>query len=337
MFDDHPGRAASFFLATSSLVELANDQFTGNAGGGMTLSGGGAMRLAGCTFSNNHADAGAGIDGSGSAGCSLWAKDCRFLGNAAGTAGTGDGGAAVLNGVSATFANCWFSGNTAGVRGGAIQGINPSTSMHLQNCVFTGNSASHGGGVACVSAPATLANCTFFHNSASTSVGGLYSIFGNSQPMLGNCILWLNQRDRVFDDFHSAMTVRESNIQGGWSGLGANNINIDPLFVDADGPDNVPGNEDDNLRLRPARPRSTPDSTGWSSLTRPTWTTMAIRPNSRRWIPITTRVSPMIPPPRTPAAECRSSSITAPTKRPGARRALPSSRRCQRRRPRECR
>jgi hypothetical protein len=40
---------------------------------------------------------------------------------------------------------------------------------------------------------------------------------------------------------------------GGWTGaLGAaGNIGDDPLFVDADGPDDIVGTDDDNLRLSP--------------------------------------------------------------------------------------
>jgi hypothetical protein len=41
-------------------------------------------------------------------------------------------------------------------------------------------------------------------------------------------------------------------VQGGWGGTG--NKNADPLFVDADGPDNIVGTEDDNLRLSAGSP-----------------------------------------------------------------------------------
>jgi len=35
--------------------------------------------------------------------------------------------------------------------------------------------------------------------------------------------------------------------EGGWQGLG--NIDVDPLFVDPNGPDGIAGTQDDNLRL----------------------------------------------------------------------------------------
>ena len=49
--------------------------------------------------------------------------------------------------------------------------------------------------------------------------------------------------------------VNYSTVQGGWSGAGGTAIlSADPLFEDADGPDNVVGTLDDNLRLRADSP-----------------------------------------------------------------------------------
>ena len=121
----------------------------------------------------------------------------------------------------------------------------------MQNCVFTGNSASQGGAAACNSNTLiTLANCTLFHNFAGSG-GGVYTA-AQSQSA-DNCILWGNMPDQINDNSHPTI-VRNTNIQGGWTGPGGNNINSDPLFVDADGPDNIPGTEDDDLRLAPGSP-----------------------------------------------------------------------------------
>ncbi|MHC4742917.1 MAG: hypothetical protein ACYS8Z_13460, partial [Planctomycetota bacterium] len=42
----------------------------------------------------------------------------------------------------------------------------------------------------------------------------------------------------------------------GWTGIlgGQGNFGSDPLFLDPDGQDNIPGTEDDNARLAPASP-----------------------------------------------------------------------------------
>ena len=39
-----------------------------------------------------------------------------------------------------------------------------------------------------------------------------------------------------------------------WTGVGSNNIDANPFFVDADGPDNTVGTDDDNLRLQADSP-----------------------------------------------------------------------------------
>ena len=46
--------------------------------------------------------------------------------------------------------------------------------------------------------------------------------------------------------------VTNSDIDGGWSGTG--NIDSDPLFIDTDGEDDIPGTEDDDFHLRPGSP-----------------------------------------------------------------------------------
>ena len=56
-------------------------------------------------------------------------------------------------------------------------------------------------------------------------------------------------------DTGATLSVHASDVQG-WSGLlgGTANFGADPLFIDADGPDNTPGTFDDNLRLAGASP-----------------------------------------------------------------------------------
>lgn len=69
-------------------------------------------------------------------------------------------------------------------------------------------------------------------------------------PVVTNCILWNNIPDEIAGP--GMPTVTYSDVQGGWPGEG--NIDADPLFVDADGPDDIPGTEDDLLRLSSRSP-----------------------------------------------------------------------------------
>jgi hypothetical protein len=73
---------------------------------------------------------------------------------------------------------------------------------------------------------------------------------------LTNCILWGNSDEGGTDEsaqihnFVSIPVINNSCIQGWTGGLGGiGNIGDDPVFRDADGPDNIVGTMDDNLRL----------------------------------------------------------------------------------------
>jgi hypothetical protein len=82
----------------------------------------------------------------------------------------------------------------------------------------------------------------------------------SSNPMLFNVILWGNSAPHMAEVYNetSTPTVSYSDIRGcdgssNWNSYcgtnGGGNIDANPLFVDADGPDNVVGTADDNLRL----------------------------------------------------------------------------------------
>lgn len=133
----------------------------------------------------------------------------------------------------------------------------------LDGFTITGGMHTHGGDPA-------LSNCTFRSNLVDGSylrvAGGLYNAEGN--PTISyctNCVLWGNLDDGGMDESAqmdndtsstpSNPVVNYSCVQG-WTGTlgGTGNIGDDPLLVDADGPDDVPGTEDDILRLSPGSP-----------------------------------------------------------------------------------
>jgi len=73
----------------------------------------------------------------------------------------------------------------------------------------------------------------------------------SSSPTVTNSIVWGNSPDEIYNLDNTPM-VTYSDIQGYYPGTG--NINDDPLFVDPDGPDNIPGNEDDDYHLTAGSP-----------------------------------------------------------------------------------
>lgn len=88
-------------------------------------------------------------------------------------------------------------------------------------------------------------SCTFAANQAGDTGGGaMYN--SNSDPTVANCILWGDIPDEVAGHA-STPIIGRSDIEGGWPG--GSNINDDPLFANADGPDGISGTADDDLRL----------------------------------------------------------------------------------------
>jgi parallel beta-helix repeat protein len=160
--------------------------------------------------------------------------NCSFIGNL----GFYGGGMFNYSDSSPILTNCIFNRNSANYGyGGGICGGSPI----LTNCIFSGNEAEVGGGIS--GGSPTMINCTLSGNRADGAGG----ISGGS-PTLVNCIVWGNTSPQITSD----ASISFSNIPGNFPGEG--NINADPLFVDADGEDDIFGTEDDDLRLLEGSP-----------------------------------------------------------------------------------
>lgn len=205
---------------------------------------------------------------------------CDFINNRAST--ICGGGLGLYPDTSAELINCSFLGNSTAKDGGAIfatgSGL-PGVDLKMINCIFSGNVASrNGGGVYCTSFRHSLyTNCTFSKNKAKLH-GGL-SLNTGCQAEVTNCIFWNNKDIRgqlqssqisaLFIPYQSGgpyshdetgpvpttskgglLTINNTCVQG-WTGYhgGTGNMGSNPLLADADGPDNIAGTEDDDLRL----------------------------------------------------------------------------------------
>jgi len=182
--------------------------------------------------------------------------NCTFSRNSSFLEG---GGGGMYDGCP-TVTNCTFSGNSAGGgKGGGMYGGCPT----VTNCSFTGNSAGYGGGMYGTSST-TVTGCTFSGNMANLG-GGMYNDYKNS-PTVTNCIFWGNSATSGGNEIYnyvSTPVISYCDIAGCLDGGswdtslgtdGGGNIDADPLFVDADGADDTPGTEDDNLRLQAGSP-----------------------------------------------------------------------------------
>ena len=165
--------------------------------------------------------------------------------------GRADWGGGMFNRDSSpTVTRCTFSANTTEwADGGGM--INVRSSPTVTDCTFSGNMADWGGGMFNLESSPTVTQCTFSGNEADLG-GGMYN--WDSSPTVTHCILWDDTPEEIYNrpSLPGAPTVTYSDVQGGYAGKG--NINADPLFVDADGPDDTLGTQDDNLRLSGCSP-----------------------------------------------------------------------------------
>ncbi len=196
---------------------------TGHVAGEVVLDG----CVITCGFANGAEphDRGGGMHNQGS----LIVRNCTFAANAA----VGDGGAAYNSQSSLTFINCVFTGNTSGNWGGGM--CNTDSAVTVISCTFTGNQALwRGGGIYNILEPISVTN----------------SIFWGNARMSGTCF-----DERAQLSCHPVLTISHCCVQS-WTGSfgGESILGLDPLFVDADGPDNIPGTCDDDLQLQDSSP-----------------------------------------------------------------------------------
>ena len=230
-------------MANPSLISCT---FTGNyAGrnGGAICNINSRPDLTNCTFSHNSAWYGGGAMHNNDSMPNL--VNCTFVENS-----SRYGGSIYNQESDLVLTNCAFLGNYGSDYGGGMYNTNNSN-LILNNCTFSANQAgSYGAGMSSNRCDLILTNCTFAKNSA-TEGNALAFNGGHSIAELRNCILWDDITAMWIND-SSKINVLYSNISGGWPGEG--NIDFDPMFVDADGPDNIPGTADDNLRLASLSP-----------------------------------------------------------------------------------
>jgi len=249
---------------TGSSPTVTNSIFSRNRGDSMSNTEGSNPMVTGCTFLGHNIDQiSVGMQNDSS---SPMVINCTFMGHI-GSGRWGGGGMENRHGSSATVVNCWFVGNIVGTYGGGMFNYVNSNST-VVNCVFSGNRAGlsdpsddgYGGGMANFSSNPVLINCTFSNNWANDDGGGMANIF-ISGPRLSNCVFWGNIDSGGVDEsaqIHRGTVkpvVNYSCVQG-WSGTfgGVGNIGANPLFVDADGLDNIIGTKDDNVQLPAGSP-----------------------------------------------------------------------------------
>ncbi len=271
-----PHRGFRFWYGASPAAVLQGVTVTH---GYVDLDGGGAVRcyasvvsVMDCIFADNTSvdgEYGGGAGGAVMCGqCSLVLTNCRFEGNTADYAG---GGLRVLYGGSVRLDHCTFVGNVSlhNRGGGCAVGdlIMGELSAEFADCVFSGNSAEVGGGL-CFGGglTASLDRCTITGNVV-TQGGASVHVDADDGPAnitLGNTIVAFSLGgEAVGCDAGSSATLTccdvFGNSGGDWVGcldgqLGiGGNICEDPLFCG-------PGSEDFTLHAdSPCAPEHNPE------------------------------------------------------------------------------
>jgi len=162
--------------------------------------------------------------------------DCQFIENHA----YGEGGAIRLTNDGHTeITNCQFINNNCGYGGGAIH-VYTALDTSFTNCLFYNNysTTSGGGAIKTLNPSSTMnfTNCTFANNHAYGSGEGGALDLSHADVTLINSIVYENTQtygDEINIGIGASAVINYSNLEMPSSATGSNNINTNPLFIDA--------------------------------------------------------------------------------------------------------
>ena len=269
-------------------VLFSGNVVTGNGTDAELYGGGffslyGSPTLRDVTFRNNHVY----VNGDGSIASgggfiqvlgSTTLVNVLFEANSVSATNVGLDGASAYGGgfrnlaAAATLVNVSFVGNSAEsadigfasakAHGGGL--YSSYTNTLVTNAIFSNNHvsatsavSSEGDGAAIFNLGfMTMTNGTLYANHGTGSGGGVYNAptEGSTTPTFDatNSVFWQNSDAGGVDnsaqvhDTSTVSTIAYSILQGGWSGTA--NLDTDPLFIDANGADDILGTGDDDFR-----------------------------------------------------------------------------------------
>jgi hypothetical protein len=260
----------------------------GGSGGGLYVAGpdflsGQSATLVDCEFMGNTVAGGSAFSTGGGARLSVLDAlviGCDFVGNScAADVPTplqigGGGGLGIDRSERARIVNCRVLGNDAGPSlGGGISLLSayPDDAFRVENCLVAGNTALRAAGLFQGFGPGgrgaiSVVNSTIADNhgliddDSDLDGGGLVLAVSPGTPVaVHNAAIWGNSSGGVVDqdaqvavnvDFPPMLSIRRNLIEGWDESLGGvGNAGDDPLFIEPDGNDGVPGTTDDNYRL----------------------------------------------------------------------------------------
>ena len=258
----------------NSVSEISDCNFSGNiaggTGGAASFTNNALTDMLRCSFINNEAGYGGAVYlntvNPVLVDCSFVSNICTYKGGAiynygsplslincrlTDNASAGAGGAVYNYGSPLSLINCRLTDNASAGAGGAVYNNQSGEALYC-GTVFSVNTAVGQGGAVlndnCQQTNYTV-NCTFAGNRSENAGGGTADV--NSVHVMANSILWGNEAptgpQAMVRNGIASLTVRYCNLQGGQADVqvvGAQlawesgNLATDPLFVDAQEPDN---------------------------------------------------------------------------------------------------
>jgi hypothetical protein len=211
--DNCTGYTGGGIYATVATVNVKNCIIKNNdaytyIGGGIRVGSSVTLLVENCYFYNNSSDDGGTIAHSGS---NLTVKLCEFDSNW-------------------THASTWSNGSAIFSNGGVVE-----------NCLFHDEDPDWKGAIRENSTNTlTIKNSDFADITGGTSTCAAISATATSVVVLYNCIIWGNTPTSTPLEPTGAFSVYNSDVQGGWTGTGSDNINDDPDFIGSgDDPYNI--------------------------------------------------------------------------------------------------
>lgn len=242
-------------------------------GGAVYCDTGSQPAFTGCRFVHNTSQGVSGVGDGGAMfnadGAAVRLTACIFVGNVSSAyLPTYSNGGAICNlGDGMRVESCAFYGNQA-LQAGAVW---TARTASFVNTVFSGNTSLFGGGLVLFAGSALLVNCDLSRNQADD--GGGIAVGWHGVATIRNSILWGNIATNAPSDFKAQVhksddtavaDFRYSVVQGVFTAEPGEDppdstnfpgcTQSDPRFLDADGPDNWIGTEDDDLALQPGSP-----------------------------------------------------------------------------------
>lgn len=221
------GGAVSIYAALAGYV-IDSSTFSGNRcsgdGGAIHTSGSAwpnaTAYIQGCSFSADTA--------LGRGGALCVTGSVNFSADSFRSCRAANGGAVYdVASTAKGFYHSVFSGNFASRHGGAMYLTGGNAGHDISNCLFSGNAAGLAGGAICDSATSLpFIHCTFSGNAAPTA-NGIHNI-SNAYPIFANCVIW-DGTTGISSLSGSIVNMIASLSQGGATGTGS--ISAKPQFI----------------------------------------------------------------------------------------------------------